>query len=58
MKFIRFQFKIAWDMIVIIPTVTLTINELYYGYLKNVRLSVHWLGWHLSWLWLDNSDII
>ena len=52
MKFTRFQFMRAWDWIVIIPTIILSINELNYRP-KNFRLSVHWLGWHLSWQWIE-----
>ena len=57
MKFIQFQFMRAWDWIVIIPTIILSTNNLQYRS-KNFRLSIHWLGWHLSWLWLEKCDII
>ena len=55
MRFRRFEFMKAWDWIAIIPTVILTWNEqLYWN--KNFRLSIHWLGWHLSWQWIEDEE--
>ena len=55
MQFNKFQFMKAWDWIAIIPTIIISINELVYQK-KNFRVSLHWLGWHLSWQWIERRD--
>ena len=55
MIFKRFQFKTDWEWLVITPSVILVKNG-YSFHDKNFRLSVHWLGWHLSWLWIAKED--
>ena len=56
MKFYGFQFLAAWDWIAVIPTVIITINEQIY-YEKNLRVSLHWLGFHWSWRWIEDNEV-
>jgi len=55
MQFKRFQFMTDWEWLVLIPTIQLIRNEQIYMD-KNFRVSLHWLGWHLSWLWVERRD--
>ena len=51
MKFRFYDGFTDWKWLYIIPTVNLIWNEPMYT-VKTFRVSIHWLGWHLSWLWI------
>ena len=51
MKFRRFYFMTDFDWFCVFPTIILCKNEQIYMD-KNFRFSIHWLGWHISWLWV------
>lgn len=55
MKFRRFDFMTAWDWVAIIPTIILVWNEQIYCN-KNFRVSIHWLGWHIAWQWMETEE--
>jgi len=52
MKFSEFTFLTAWDWVFILPTIAIQINQPYYCK-KNLHISIHFLGWHLRWRWLE-----
>lgn len=55
MKFYRFQYITNWEYFFIVPTISLTKNDLIYMN-KNFRVAFHWLGWHMSWLWMHREE--
>lgn len=57
MKFYKFQFYKDWKWFVILPTIILTWDALEYM-TDNFAISIHWLGWHWRWLWLDKRHIL
>lgn len=52
MKFSYFRILTDWKWIYVIPTVEVRIDEMIYAD-KNFRIAVHFLGWHLYWLWRE-----
>ena len=52
MKFSHFEILTDWKWIYVIPTVEVRINEMIYT-AKSLRITVHFLGWHLFWLWWE-----
>lgn len=55
MKFERFRFLIDWTWFYFIPSIVLTVNEpQYYNY--NFSISVHWLGLHVRWQWMEGEQ--
>lgn len=55
MKFVQFEFIPDWGWFYPIPTICFVKDEKVY-YLRNFRISIHWLGWHASWVWLGERD--
>lgn len=55
MKFRGYLFMKNWEVLFIIPTIQLIKNDLVYMS-KNFRVALHWLGWHMSWLWIERSQ--
>ena len=50
----KFQFSRYKDWIYILPTIVLVRNEPMY-YAKNFAIQIHWLGFHIRWLWVDKE---
>ena len=56
MKLDTFRYIKDWEYFFVLPTIVFTINERIY-YEKNIRVSIHWLGWHFSWLFREKGAI-
>lgn len=54
MKFKHFYFQICWNWIVLIPTITIMIDEQMW-YDKNFSIQFNWLCFHFKWLWIKNN---
>lgn len=54
MEFSGFLVLNDWTFIVIIPTVVVnTEDPRYRG--KCIHISLHWLGWHCRWSWIERT---
>lgn len=55
MKFIKFNRYIMWKFFFIIPAILISINEPM-DIKPNLHISIHWLGFHASWLWRKEQE--
>lgn len=55
MKYKSFNYLISWTWFVIFPTITILKDEPQYLD-KNFSIQFHWLGFHLRWFWMKESE--
>ena len=51
MKFYKCEHYIGRHWFYILPTIVISDDARYRG--KAIRLEIHWLSFHISWLWVD-----
>lgn len=57
MKFKRFYRLSDWSWFFLIPEVIFRSDEPNYCPKHTFRVSIHWLGWHISWLWIKEDEV-
>lgn len=55
-KFNGFRTLTDWKWFFVLPAVIININEPIFCVLTT-RISLHWLGWHCSWLWIEKERV-
>lgn len=54
MKFDRYTFMSDWEWFFLLPTIAVIRRDRVLA-VDNVSITIHWLGWHFRWRWIEKE---